>query len=286
MHSQPAILEQLQAHQPSSLQREVVDASHEHEHKEQPIAAPLQEEDEAPIESGCCDRLTRWMQETSYQCLAVTFWDTIMSGFRPGRVRAMELFEFEPADRILFVGEGSGLDLDCLPEVVNKNNVWAFDFSPQMVRQCKAKARQQGIPEANVFQGDAQHLPYRDERFNKIFFPLSLGSIPNPHLALLEAERVLAPDGKIVVFEKLVDDGAEISASRRCLNYLTKCTFADINRNLSDMQHDLPLKIVHYESLANRLGGCFAKRIGAYYRLAVIVRNNEYVDRPAIQARL
>lgn len=132
-----------------------------------------------------------------------------------------------------------------------------------------------------------KHLTYPDNSFNKIFFPLSLGSIPNPRLAIQEAERVLKPNGKIVIFEKLVDDGARISWGRRCIGLMTNCIFADINRNLSTMLgEDSPLKITQYESLSGRLSGCCTNRcLSDHYRVAVLTRKSEYVDRPAITAQ-
>lgn len=237
--------------------------------------------------NGPCERFTRWMQDTSYQVMAYTFWDNIVSGFKPGRIRAMQLLNIQPTDKVLLVGEGSGLDFECLPDTVDKTQVKAFDFSSEMVRQSKIKAQHYGIPEENCFVGDAQHMPFETEKFDKIFFPLSLGSIPNPHLALQEAERILAPGGKIVLFEKLVDDEATISLGRKALNSVTQCVFADINRNLSAMLgEDSSLKIVQYESLTDKLDGYFAKKAGAYYRLAVLVRDADFANQPAMRAKL
>jgi len=234
-----------------------------------------------------CTHLTQWVHQQSYQWMAYTFWDSIVSGFKPGRVRAMQLLDIQPSDKVLLVGEGSGLDFECLPTTLNKTNVKAFDFSPEMVKQAKQKAKRLGIPEENCFVGDAQKLPFTTEKFNKVFFPLSLGSIPNPSLALQEAERVLASGGKIVVFEKLVDDESSVSRKRRCLNFFTQLVFADINRNLTQMLGDQsPLKVVQYESLENKLDGYVAKYAGAYYRLAVIVRSADYSEQPAIRAKL
>lgn len=247
---------------------------------------PAVEEDELEGR-GCCSRITRTAQNGCYQFLAATFWDYTVSGFRPGRIRAMELLDIQATDRILLVGEGSGLDFDCLPEGADLSRVFSFDFSTEMVRHAKQKARRFGIPEENVFVGDAQHLPYTEERFNKIYFPLSLGSIPNPRLALREAERVLAPGGKIVLFEKIVDDGATISWGRRCLNFFTQCVFADINRRLREMiGEESPLKITSYESLRGRLDGCFASTVAPYYRLATLVRAVDFPEIPEVRASL
>lgn len=245
----------------------------------------LIEDDE--VDPGCCGRLSRWMQNKSYDWMAFTIWDNVVSGFKPGRVKAMQLLDIQPEDKVLFVGEGSGLDFECLPENLDKYNLKTFDFSPEMVRQSKVKARQYRIPEDNCFVGDAQAMPFTTEKFDKIYFPLSLASIPNPTLALREAERVLAPGGKIVLFDKMADEGTTISYGRKALNLITSSIFADINRKLPTMMgHDSPLKIIHYESLANQLEGVFANTIGGHYRLAVLVRSIDYPEQPALHATL
>ena len=243
------------------------------------------EDDE--VDPGCCSRFSRWMQNTSYNWMAFTIWDGVVSGFKPGRVKAIQLLDIQPEDKVLFVGEGSGLDFECLPESLNRDNFRAFDFSPEMVSQSKVKARQLGIPEDNCFVGDAQSLPFTTEKFDKIYFPLSLASIPNPTLALQEAERVLAPGGKIVLFDKMADEDATIGTGRKALNLVTSSVFADINRKLPMMMgHDSPLKIIHYGSLANQLEGVFANAIGGHYRLAVLVRSTDYPEQPALHATL
>ncbi len=236
--------------------------------------------------TNCCDQVSQWMQNKSYQVMAFTIWDNMIGGFKPGRIRAFELMDIKPGDTILLVGEGSGLDFECLPKSVDKSRVKAFDFSSEMVKQSKKKAKLVGIPEENCFEGDAQNMSFLKEKFNKILFPLSLASIPNPTLALQEAERCLEPHGKIIIFDKMVDEGASISRGRYTLNFFTKCVFADINRSLPTiLGKESPLKITHYESLQNKLDGYFAGTIGTYYRLAVLVRKTEYTDQPAIAAK-
>lgn len=236
---------------------------------------------------SCLSRYSQYMQDGCYQLLAAThLWDCIISGFKPGRQFAIDALNIQPTDRVLFIGEGAGADFECLPEGVNKETLQAFDFSSQMVHKAKERAREFGIPEENVFEGDAQALPYIDEKFDKILFPLSLGSIPNPQLAFEEAERVLAPGGQIAVFEKMVDDGNQPSYGRRCAGFFAKCTFADINRNLTNMMggEDSPLKITEYESMGGKMNGCIAGSIGSLYRVAIIVRDADYTETPRIPA--
>lgn len=242
--------------------------------------------EDAAIRASCCSKVSRWMQNSSYQLMAYTIWDRVITGFKPARLRAMALLEIQETDRLLFVGEGSGMDFECLPEITDKQQLQAFDFSAAMVEQSRVKAVQHGIPEENCFVGDAQSLPFTEEKFDKIFFPLSLASIPNPTLAFEEAERVLAVGGKIVLLEKLVDDEETISRSRYALNFFTSATFADITRNLTDMMGDeSPLKITHYESVGDQLEGA-AYYLGSHYRIAVLVRDSDFPEQPALAATL
>lgn len=229
---------------------------------------------------SCWSHIAQWLQDSCYQVLAHTsIWDTIISNFNPARIRAIELMDIQSNDRVLFIGEGSGADFEFLPEQTNKAALRAFDFSPAMVQQCKLKARQLDIPEENCFIGDAQKMPYTHERFEKILFPLSIASIPNPSLALSEAERVLAPGGKIVIFDKFRADDEDLSWTRMALNAITKCVFADINRNLGSMLAPISaLKIVHYESLEGKVNGLFSV-FAQHYKVAVVVRDIDYPEK-------
>lgn len=253
----------------------------------EPVQQDIVETDHEQDPTSCWSQVSQWIQDTCYQIFAYTIWDNIVSGFKPGRLRAIELMDIQSEDRILLVGEGSGLDFECLPDHTNKISLRAFDFSPEMVRQSKMKARQFEIPEENCFVGDAQKLPFTHEKFDKIYFPLSIASIPNPTLALQEAERVLAPGGKIVIFDKLRDEDVPLSWKRTALNIITKCVFADITRNLgSILEPVVALKIVHYESLKDKLDGIFARYAGQFYRVAVITRRSDYPDQPEVPSKL
>ena len=238
-------------------------------------------------EEGWLGSMARQSQNFCYNLMARTIWDPMMNGFQPGRRMSMTQLDIQPSDRVLFVGEGSGLDFAVLPPTLNVKNLMAFDYSPEMVKQAKLKAPKFNIPVRNCFEGDAQKLPFKDEKFDKIYFPLSLGSIPNPHLALKEAERVLERNGKVVVFEKLLDDGQQLSWGRWAVGLATRWIFADINRNLTQMiGADTSLKIVHYESTQGKLTGILGWMLAPYYRVGTLVRVEDYPDLPSTGAVL
>jgi ubiquinone/menaquinone biosynthesis C-methylase UbiE len=249
------------------------------------MASFTQAAEQRDTEQGYFRSFVQKSQDFCYEMMAKTFWDPMMRGFKPGRVIALNELDIQLNDRVLFVGEGTGLDFEVLPDTLNKTNLYAFDFSPEMVKQAKLKGHKFNIPDQNIFAGDAQRLPYTEEKFDKIYFPLSLGSIPNPTLALEEAERVLGKKGKIVVMEKLVDDGHQASYLRMLLNFFTKFIFADINRNLTQMMgQGTHLKIVHYQSLDRKLTGILGWLVGPYYRIGTLVRADDFPDLPAIIA--
>lgn len=239
-------------------------------------------------ETSCYNKAARKVQNWSYQLLSITgAWDYIIDGFKPARAKAIDLLELQPTDKILLIGEGSGLDFEVLPKETAKEHVWALDYSSEMIKAAKKKAQLLGFPEDQCIVGDAQALPFIEEKFNKIFFPLSLGSIPNPTLAIKEAERVLLPNGKIVILEKLVDDEESISYVRKGINFFTRFIFADINRNLTQMVGpESPLKTVYYESTQGLLTGFLGRIVSPYYRLAILARDNDFPDITALDARI
>ncbi len=91
-------------------------------------------------EEGWFGGMARKSQNFCYNVMARTFWDPMMSGFQPGRKIAISQLDIQPSDRVLFVGEGSGLDFDVLPTTLDVKNLKALDYSPQMVLKAKQKA--------------------------------------------------------------------------------------------------------------------------------------------------
>lgn len=220
--------------------------------------------------ANCWERFTNSLQNGCYQILPYTCYDSIAGQFDPGRTRAFELMQLKAGNSLLIVGAGTGIDLNYLPEETNLKDVYALDYSSQMINKCRRRAETLNISLDNILQGDGQNLPFQDQQFDRVYFPLSLGSIPNPQLAMKEAERVLTPSGKIVVYEKLLDDQEEPSCGRRTLNFFTQCIFTNINRNLTNIVGTAPLKTTHYESLHNTLTGCIGSRVESQYKIAVL----------------
>ena len=119
--------------------------------------------------------------------------------------------------KILINGIGSGLDIPYLP--VDACYI-GTDITPAMLQRAKQRAsKYNSEPALDIrFQvADSQALPFQDNSFDIIIMHLILAVVPNPVLALQEANRVLKPGGRIYLFDKFIRPG-QLAIARRLLS--------------------------------------------------------------------
>ncbi|PSQ32832.1 SAM-dependent methyltransferase, partial [Halobacteriales archaeon SW_12_69_24] len=153
------------------------------------------------------------------------------SPFERGPRRAVERLSPTPGDRILLVGCGTGLDLEHMPDGAS---ITAIDVVPENVRRTaeRAEALDLGV-ETRV--ADAEDLPFADGSFDAVALHLLLAVVPDPEAVLAETARVLATDGCVSVFDKLVPEGTTPSLGRRAVNPIARLLFSDVTRKLEPM---------------------------------------------------
>jgi ubiquinone/menaquinone biosynthesis C-methylase UbiE len=163
--------------------------------------------------------------------------------FVSGRRRAIELAAMQPGERVLLVGVGTGTDLTLLPEGVHATGV---DLSPDMLA---VAAKKIPIPGRDIDLKicDAQALPFDAASFDCIVLDLILCVVPEPHLCLAEALRVLKPEGRIVIFDKFLPDTGKIPLWRRIANLFVTLFGTDLNRRLADMLKGQSCIVAHNE---------------------------------------
>jgi phosphatidylethanolamine/phosphatidyl-N-methylethanolamine N-methyltransferase len=175
-----------------------------------------------------------------------------VAGFRPQRRRSFELLAPRTGERILIDGCGTGADLAFLPAGVQ---VVATDLTPAMVERTRQRARSLGRDvDARVM--DAQALDLPDAWFDAVVLHLILAVVPDPAAAVREAERVLRPGGRAVVFDKWVPEGRRPSLLRRAANLVASAAATDITRRLGDVLAGTSFVVEHREPAG--AGGFFS----------------------------
>lgn len=101
-----------------------------------------------------------------------------------------------PGSRILELAHGTGnLQLDLLDAGYESTGL---DLSPYMGRIARRKLRRRGVALPRLVRGSAYHLPFAAGTFDAV-----VSTFPTPFIVqtgvLQEANRVLCPDGKLVI---------------------------------------------------------------------------------------
>lgn len=118
------------------------------------------------------------------------------------RDRLRRVLEPAAGERVLEIGPGTGYyTLDLAQWVGPEGGVEIFDIQQEMLDHTMRRAGERGLANVTPTQGDAQDLPYDDDRFDAVILTTVLGEIPDQDAALREVARVLRPDGRLVVGE-------------------------------------------------------------------------------------
>jgi ubiquinone/menaquinone biosynthesis C-methylase UbiE len=100
---------------------------------------------------------------------------------------------------------GAVLDVACgtgenFPYLRRASSVTAFDLSEEMVEEAGRRRRQLGI-EVGLLVGDAQDMPFPDNRFDTLVSAMSTCTFPDYVKAFREMRRVVKPGGRILLLE-------------------------------------------------------------------------------------
>lgn len=107
-----------------------------------------------------------------------------------------EIFQlFDPVDGQKFLDVGCGTGNYTIALAEKGMNVTGLDVSLQMIETARKK-----MSSVEWVHGDAKHLPFSDRSFDGVLCFLAIHHIKELALFFSEAQRVLKPGGKIVIF--------------------------------------------------------------------------------------
>ena len=162
------------------------------------------------------------------------------AGFGQARCESIERLHLTAGQSVLLIGAGTGLDLDHLPAGVR---ITAIDITDAMLDRLRHRAARLGL-EIETATMDARQLAFEAGQFDAVVMHLILAVMPQPERGLREAARVLAPGGRVAVFDKFLANDAKASLIRRFGNLVIKPLFTDINRRLEPLVAQTELRIV------------------------------------------
>lgn len=105
--------------------------------------------------------------------------------------RILALLGVCPGDRVLEIGCGAGNILAQVPSTRR----CGIDLAESLLAKAARRLAKQGT----LVQGDAEHLPFRDHAWQRVYCSEVLEHIPSPGTALVEMRRLVADGGVAVV---------------------------------------------------------------------------------------
>ncbi|MED4729752.1 class I SAM-dependent methyltransferase [Aneurinibacillus migulanus] len=136
-----------------------------------------------------------------------------------------------PGSRILFVGVGTGADLQLLTQ--ENSTVTAIDISPDMLQQAKKKYGDSQL--ITFMEMDAQHMNFSDESFDIVIANLVVSVVPDPMLCMKEIIRVTRKEGHILIFDKFGPDDKKLSIRKKIIRPFVSILGTDIGRSFAEM---------------------------------------------------
>ncbi len=116
-------------------------------------------------------------------------------GTRRGRRYARELTRLGfRGGRILDVGCGPGTVAVALARELSRSEVVGLDLSEPLLRMARAHARREGVELTDVLE-----IPYPADSFNAVLCASMLHIVADPAALLSELERLLHPEGQLLV---------------------------------------------------------------------------------------
>ncbi|HXG04627.1 MAG TPA: methyltransferase domain-containing protein [Candidatus Binatia bacterium] len=116
--------------------------------------------------------------------------------FAPGRAAAVKHLGLGPADRVLEVGIGTGLNLPLYPPAVRLTGI---DLSQEMLDKAVERVQRLAMPNVTLKVMDATAMDFADNEFDRALATYVISAVPDPVAVLREMRRVVRPGGTIVI---------------------------------------------------------------------------------------
>jgi len=136
----------------------------------------------------------------------------------------VDLLDVQPTDHILEIGFGPGIAVEAVTSRATNGLVAGIDFSQTMVAAARKRtAAAVHAGKVDLRHGDAAHLPFADNTFDKAFSIHSIYFWPDPAAVLAGIQRVLKPAGLLILTVlpkvKWNPDNPDLAGTPECKPY-------------------------------------------------------------------
>ena len=165
------------------------------------------------------------MRSLSFGAISGRFYALFNRNPESNRI-VVDLLGLTPADRVLEVGCGPGAATELAAQRIGADRVAAIDPSSTFIEMVRKR-----VPGADVRVGSATDIPFDDGMFTVIWSIASMHHWPEREPGLAAQTAKLAPGGRLVVAERLLDKpghGITAAQTAEVTSYLESLGHADV----------------------------------------------------------
>jgi phosphatidylethanolamine/phosphatidyl-N-methylethanolamine N-methyltransferase len=127
--------------------------------------------------------------------------------FAPGRSAAIRHLGLRPDDSVLEVGIGTGLNLPLYPATCRLTGI---DLSQEMLDKAVERVQTLTMPSVRLKVMDATAMDFGEDEFDKALATYTISAVPDPVAVLREMQRVVKPNGVIVILNHFRSQNAVV----------------------------------------------------------------------------
>ncbi|HSX59786.1 MAG TPA: methyltransferase domain-containing protein [Tahibacter sp.] len=142
------------------------------------------------------DTLTQEQIKRTYAWYAPIYDQLFGAVYAHGRRRMAAALRTLAPQRVLEVGVGTGLTLNCYPAT---SSIVGIDLSEPMLARARRRATRLGLTDVDLRIMDGESTPFPDASFDCVTVPYVLSATPEPARLVRELRRVCRPGGNIVI---------------------------------------------------------------------------------------